>query len=199
MRPKSLNRPSIRSEHMARTPTVTRDRIPEKYREAFDHEVAISKNAMENGPGSVMINSPEMRKRANHLVFYFREESELPQNIQEMVMIMTARAKDCQYIWFAHAARARKEGISDAFVDALRDKKPLPKLQGAEQIVVDYATELFGTNRVSDATFKTAIDHFGALLLTELTTMMGYYSMLALNVNAFEVDVPTGGEAPLLV
>ena len=184
---------------MARTPTATRDQVPEKYRAAFDSEVAISKNAMESGPGSVMINSPEMRKRANHLVFYFREESELPQNIQEMVMIMTARAKDCQYIWFAHAARARKEGISDAFVDALRDKKPLPKLEGAEQIVVDYATELFDTNRVSDATFKTAIDHFGALLLTELTTMMGYYSMLALNVNAFDVDVPTGGEEPLLV
>jgi hypothetical protein len=56
---------------MARTPTVTRDQVPEKYREAFDHEVAISRHAMENGPGSVMINSPEMRKRANHLVFYF--------------------------------------------------------------------------------------------------------------------------------
>lgn len=184
---------------MARTPTVTRDHVPEKYRDAFDHEVAISRHAMENGPGSVMINSPEMRKRANHLVFYFREESELPQNIQELAMILTARAKDCQYIWFAHAARARKEGISDAFVDALRDKKPLPKLSGAEQIVVDYATELFGSNRVSDATFKAAIDHFGAQLLTELTTMMGYYCMLALNVNAFEVDVPTGGEAPLVV
>ena len=184
---------------MARTPTVTRDQVPEKYREAFDHEVAISSNAMENGPGSVMINSPEMRKRANHLVFYFREEAELPQSIQEMVMIMTARAKDCQYIWFAHAARARQEGIPDAFVDALRDKKPLPKLHGAEQIVVGYATELFHTNRVSAATFKAALDHFGPQLLTELTTMMGYYSMLALNVNAFEVDVPEGGEAPLVV
>ena len=184
---------------MERPPTVTRDDEPEKYREAFDYKVVISKNAMENGPGSVMINSPEMRKRANHLVFYFREEWELPQNIQEMVMIMTARAKDCQYIWFAHAARAREQGISDAFVDALRDKKPLPKLEGAEQIVVDYATELFGANRVSAATFKAALDHFGAQLLTELTTMMGYYSMLALNVNAFEVGVPTGGEAPLVV
>jgi 4-carboxymuconolactone decarboxylase len=184
---------------MARTPTVTRDDVPEKYREAFDHEVAISRHAMENGPGSVMINSPEMRKRANHLVFYFREESALPQNIQELAMILTARAKDCQYIWFAHAARARKEGISDAFVDALRDKKPVPKLSGAEQIVVDYATELLGSNRVSDATFKAALDHFGAQLLTELTTMMGYYCMLAFNVNAFEVDVPTGGEAPLVV
>ncbi len=88
---------------MARTPTVTREQVPEKYREAFDHEVAISRRAIENGPGSVMINSPEMRKRANHLVFYFRQESELPQKIQEMAMIMTARAKDCQYIWFAGA------------------------------------------------------------------------------------------------
>ena len=184
---------------MARTPDVTREQIPEKYREAFDHEVAISKSATENGPGSVMINSPEMRKRANHLVFYFREESELPQKIQEMAMILTARKMDCQYIWFAHAARAREQGIPDAFVDALRDKKPLPKLSGAEQIVVDYSTELFATNRVSAATFKAALDHFGAQLLTELTTMMGYYSMLALNVNAFEVDVPTGGEAPLVV
>jgi 4-carboxymuconolactone decarboxylase len=184
---------------MARTPTVTRDQVPEKYREAFDHEVAISQNAMENGPGSVMINSPEMRKRANHLVFYFRQESELPQKIQEMAMILTARKMDCQYIWFAHAARAREEGISNEFVDALRDKKPLPKLPADEQMVVDYATELFNNNRVSQGTFQAAIDHFGAQLLTELTTMMGYYSMLALNVNAFEVDRPEGGEAPLAV
>ena len=184
---------------MARTPTVTRDQVPEQYRDAFDHELANSRGAMENGPGSVMINSPEMRKRANHLVFYFREESELPQKIQEMAMILTARDKDCQYIWYAHAARAREQGISDEFVDALRDKKPLPKLPHDEQIVVDYATELFTTNRVSAGTFQAALDHFGAQLLTELTTMMGYYSLLALNVNAFEVDRPDGGEKPLVV
>ena len=122
---------------MARTPTVTRDQVPEKYREAFDHEVAISTGAIESGPGSVMINSPEMRKRANHLVFYFRQESELPQKIQEMAMILTARDKDCQYIWYAHAARARQEGISNEFVDALRDKKPLPKLPNDEQVLRD--------------------------------------------------------------
>ena len=184
---------------MARTPNVTRDQVPEKYREAFDHEVALAGGAIEGGPGSVMINSPEMRKRANHLVFYFRQESQLPQKIQEMAMILTARDKDCQYIWFAHAARAREQGISNEFVDALRDKKPLPKLPNDEQIVVDYATELFNTNRISQGTFQAALDHFGAQLLTELTTMMGYYSLLALNVNAFEVGVPTGGEKPLVV
>ena len=184
---------------MARTPTVTRDQVPEQFREAFDHETADSGGVVESGPGSVMSNSPEMRLRANHLVMYFRQTSTLPQKIQEMAMILTARDKDCQYIWFAHAARARQQGISDEFVDALRDKKPLPKLPHDEQIVVDYATELFTTNRVSPGTFQAALDHFGAQLLTELTTMMGYYSLLALNVNAFEVDRPEGGEAPLVV
>ncbi len=57
---------------MARTPNVTRDQVPEKYREAFDHEVALSGGPIESGPGSVMINSPEMRKRANHLVWRWR-------------------------------------------------------------------------------------------------------------------------------
>ena len=184
---------------MARTPTVTRDQVPEQFREAFDHETAGSGGVVESGPGSVMINSPEMRRRANHLVTYFRQTSTLPQKIQEMAMILTARDKDCQYIWYAHAARAREQGISDEFVDALRDKKPLPKLPDDEQIVVDYATELFTTNRVSSGTFQAALDHFGAQLLTELTTMMGYYSLLALNVNAFEVDRPEGGEKPLVV
>ena len=52
---------------MARTPTVTREMVPERYRDAFDHEVAISRSAMENGPGSVMINSPEMRLSLIHI------------------------------------------------------------------------------------------------------------------------------------
>ena len=111
---------------MARTLTVTREQVPEKYREAFDHEVAISSGAIENGPGSVMINSPEMRKRANHLVFYFRQESELPQKIQEMAMIMTARAKDCQYIWFAHAAGLVNRESATSLWTPSGTKSPFP-------------------------------------------------------------------------
>ena len=110
---------------MARTPMVTRDRVPEHLRAAFDAETASSGGVVATGPGSVMINSPEMRRRANHLVNYLRDESTLPKKIQELAMLITARAMDCQFIWNAHAARGRREGLSDALVDALRDKRPL--------------------------------------------------------------------------
>src|SRR5436853_5650133 len=105
---------------MPRTPIVTRDRVPESLRAAFDAETASSGGVIATGPGSVMINSPEMRRRANHLSNYLRSESTLPKKIQELAMLTTARAIGCQLIWNAHAAHGRHEGLSDALVEALR-------------------------------------------------------------------------------
>ena len=180
-----------------RTPILTRDQVPEELREAFDHETADSGGVVSSGPGSAMINSPEMRKRANYLVNYLRDDGALPKKIQELAMILTARNMDCQFIWHAHAARARAQGISDEFVDNLRDRKALPQLPPGEQIVVDYARELFNNHRVTEATFQAAIDQFGALALTELTTLFGYYTLLAFNANSFDIDVPDGAEPKL--
>jgi 4-carboxymuconolactone decarboxylase len=86
---------------------LTRDRVPAQWRAAVDEETATSGGVIATSPGSVMINSPEMRRRANHLANYLRNESTLPKKIQELAMLTTARAMDCPYIWNAHAARGR--------------------------------------------------------------------------------------------
>ncbi len=183
---------------MARTPTVTRDQIPERFRPAFDAETASSGGVIASGPGSVMINSPEMRRCCNQLSRYLREESTLPKKIQELAMITTARAMDCQYIWNAHAAGGRREGLSDALVDALRDNQPLPEMPEDEAAVVNYGTEFFKTHKVSQATFQAALEQFGQQGLTELTTLMGYYALLAFNANAFAIDLPQVRTEPIL-
>ncbi len=183
---------------MARIPTLTRDQVPEEFLEAFDHETAESGGVVESGPGSVMIYSPEMRRRANHLVGYFRQVTDLPHRLQELAMLLTARHLDCQYIWYAHSVRGRQQGLSDELVDALRDKKPLPGLPPDEAALVAYATEMFNDHRVSEATFQAALAQFGPRWLTELSTMMGYYTLLAYNANLFEIDLPEGGSEPVL-
>ena len=182
---------------MPRTPNVTRDMVPAALREAFDSETAATGGTVTAGPGSVMLNSPEMRRRANSLVNYLRDDSSLPKKLQELTMILVARTMDCQYIWHAHSARSREQGISDEFVDNLRDGKPLPQLPPDEQTVVNYVTELFRDHRTSDATFQAAIDQLGALGVTELSTLMGYYTMLSFNANSFQIDTPDGGEPKL--
>ena len=183
---------------MARLPALTRDQAPEQFLDAFDEETAASGGVVDSGPGSVMIYSPEMRRRANHFVGYFRQVTDLPHKLQELAMLLTARHMDCQYIWYAHAARGREQGLSDELVDALRDRKPLPDMPEDEAALVAYATEMFTNHRVSEETFQRALAQFGPRWLTELMSMMGYYTMLAYNANSGEIDLPEGGPEPLL-
>jgi 4-carboxymuconolactone decarboxylase len=183
---------------MARLPIVKRHQVPEHFRAAFDEVTAESGGVIASGPGSITINSPEMARPRNHLTSYLRYETTFPKKIQELAIITTARAMDCPYIWNAHAPAARRAGVSDALIDALRERQPLPSMSADEAAVVNYATEFFQTNKVSQKTFQAALDQFGAQHLTELTALMGHYAQTAFILNAFEVQLPEQRTEPLL-
>ena len=72
---------------MARLPVLTRDQAPEQFLDAFDAETAGSGGVVTEGPGSVMIYSPEMRRRANQFVGYFRQVTDLPHRLQELATV----------------------------------------------------------------------------------------------------------------
>ena len=177
---------------MARTPTVARENIPEDQRSTFDAIVQERGSVPTTGPGSVMLNAPEVAKRALDLALFLRTNTSLAPRIRELAMCVAARENDCQFIWNAHAPHARREGIRDEVMDALRDRKDLPNLAADESAVVDFGREFFRTKRVSQATFDAAKAQFGVQGLTKLSTLLGCYAMLAFNVNAFGVELPDG-------
>ena len=181
---------------MARLPVVTRDMVPEQFREAYDE--VTEGNPITGGPGSITINSPEMARRRAGLTSYLRYETTFPRRILELAIIATARAMDCPYVWNAHAPAARREGVSDALIDALRERQPLPEIGADESAVIAYANEFYQNHRVSDATFQTALDQFGSQHLVELTALMGNYAQTAFVLNAFEVELPEGTTEPVL-
>ncbi len=186
---------------MARIPTASRESVPQDQLAAFDELVSQRGSVPDIGPIAIMINVPELTKRAEHLRAYIRgDESSLPANVRELGMILTAREMDCQFIWNAHAAFARNAGLSDELVDNLRDKKDLTNLSAEESAVVDYGREFFRTHKVSQSSFDAALSQFGVRGLVELTNLMGYYSSLAFNINAFDVSLPADiTETPLPV
>ena len=175
---------------MARVPAVTRESVPESQRSAFDQVVERRGGVPAGGPGSVLLNAPEVALRVGDLALFMRSETSLEPRIRELAMILAARENDCQYIWNAHAPPAREAGLRDDVVDALRDRSELSGLAPDEAAVIDYGREFFRTRRVSQATFDAALEQFGVLGLTELTNLLGCYAMLAFNVNAFGVELP---------
>ena len=183
---------------MARLPNVTRDQVAEEFREAFDEVTAETGGVITGGPGSITINSPEFARRRAPLTSYLRYESTFSQKIRELAIITTARAMDCQYVWNAHAPAARAAGASDGLVDAIRDRAPLPEADPDETAVVNYAAEFYRSHKVSDATFKAALDQFGSQHLVELTAIMGHYAQTSFFLNAFEVQLPETRTEPVL-
>ena len=183
---------------MARLPVVTSEMVPEEFRDAFAEVTSPSGGSITGGPGSFTINSPEMARRRNHLTSYLRYETKFPKRILELAIITTARAMDCQYVWNAHAPAARKEGVADALVDAIRDRKTLPAMASDEEAIINYGNEFFKTHRVSQPTFDKALEQFGAQHLVELTTLMGHYAQTSFFVNAFEAELPDNVTEPLL-
>ena len=75
---------------MARTPAVTRESVPEREREAFDAFVAARGEVPATGPGSVMLNAPEVAQRALGLAAYLRTETSLLPRIRELAMLLAA-------------------------------------------------------------------------------------------------------------
>jgi 4-carboxymuconolactone decarboxylase len=163
--------------------------VKEELRPVFD-EVSSGPGGVGTGPMSILKYSPEMSRRAIPLFNYVRNESSLPQWVRELAMLVTARSMDCPYIWNAHAPAARHEGVSDAVVDALRDRQPLPSMPADEAAIVKYCTEFYTNHRVASSTFQVAKEQFGVQHLVEITALMGNYAQTAFFLNAFEVELP---------
>lgn len=178
-----------------RVPYLTdREQISEDGHEAYD-SIAESRGHV-GGPFGVLLNSPEVADRVGHLGAYVRFESELADPVRELAILTTAREFDCAYEWAAHEPIARDAGVREAAIEAVADRESTDDLADEESLVVRYGRHLFGEYAVPDPLFEAAEERFGVGGVVELTATMGYYSMIACVLNAFEV-IPEEGSPEL--
>jgi 4-carboxymuconolactone decarboxylase len=175
---------------VARIPQVSRDDVPDREKNAYDEFMKSRGNRPNVGPYTLLLHMPEMAQRLEALRTYIRDETSLPQKLQELVMITVAREMDCAFIWHAHAAAARQAGIRDDIVDNIRDQKPLTNLESDELTVVDFTRELLQNRKVSQTTFDTAIKRFGQRGMMTLTNLVACYAVLSYNMNTYELEAP---------
>ena len=175
---------------MARIPFITRDDVLESERAAYDEFVQKRGSRPNAGPYALLLHMPELAQRLESLRTCIRGEASLPQALQELVMLTVAREMDCAYIWQAHAAAAREAGVRGDIVDNLRERRALAGLNPDEQTAVDFARELLRNRKVSRPTFDRATASFGRRGTLTLTNLIACYSMLAYNMNAYELEAP---------
>lgn len=144
------------------------------------------------GPLRAALHSPELADRWQALGEFLRYNTSLTPRQSELAILVTGRACQSPFEWYAHAAEGRKAGIEPTVIEALLAQRVPEGLAADDRIVVEVARELNAYNTISDATYADALERFGERTLVELTALVGYYTMVAMTLNAHEIPLPEG-------
>jgi len=177
---------------MARLSLITsRDQVAAEDRAAVDGIVA-SRGALQ-GPFTMFLHCPELAGRAAHLGAFVRFEGSLDMRVRVLAAMTVAREFEAMYVWGAQSGGARRLGVPEETISAIREKHS-PDIPPEDAQVVDFTRQLLEKHRVDDATFKAMQQRLGNKDLIQLTGTIGYYSLLCMTVNACELEAGEGAE-----
>jgi len=177
---------------MARLTAIkSKDQVPAKDQAAVESIIA-SRGALQ-GPFTMFLHSPELAGRAAHLGAYVRFEGSLDMRVRVLAAMAVARELDAVYVWGAQTGGARKQNVPESTITAIREKHTRGVPPEDAQII-EFTWQLMRKHRVDDATFKAIQSRFGDDQLIQLTGAIGYYCLLAMTVNACELEAAPGAE-----
>ena len=116
--------------------------------------------------------------------------------LSELAILVTARHCRCALEWHIHEDMAVKAKLERAIIEDIRaGRRPVSADAGALAIY-DYAEELTRRTHVRSEVYQRVLDRWQPVGVVELTALIGYYTMVAMTLNAHEFPLPDGAPPP---
>jgi 4-carboxymuconolactone decarboxylase len=174
-----------------RLPVLTPEQMSAEQHGVFAATVAGKRGRM-TPPVEMWLHSPGLAAHAQALGAFIRYDTALPPAVSEMAILITGRHWDAKFEWFAHRSIAMAAGLDPAIIDAIRDRR-VPEFHDAGmRAVYDYATTLHRTRQVPQALHDAMVAAWGERGVVDLVGLLGYYTLVSMTLNAFEVPLPEG-------
>ncbi len=172
-------------------------RMTDRQREVCE-KIVSGKRGRIVGPLRAALHSPELADRWQALGEFLRFDTTLPPQLSELAIIMTGRFWNCQLEWVIHARVASEAGVSAQVIDCIR-QATAPEFDDRRQFAVyEFTRELLACGQAGDDAYQRLVDVVGVVAAVELTAVIGYYSMVAMTLNAHAVPLPGDEHAPRL-
>ncbi len=144
------------------------------------------------GPTNVMLRSPVVGDLEYKTYTELRTHSPLPRKVQEFAVMMVGREWTVQFQWYVHSRAAIQAGLPKEVADAVMAGKRPSGMKPDEEATYNFCEELLKSKRVSDATYKAAVDQFGERGVVDLISVMGYFHTVAMMLNVDRYPLPAG-------
>lgn len=174
---------------MSRIRLLDPAQMTDAQRVAYDATVS-GRRGRAPAPFLAWLHSPELAGRAQALGEFVRYLTTLSPRLSELAILVVARYWTSQYEWVIHKAEALKAGVSQAVVDDIAHRRTPRFERPDERAVFDFAMSLNYDKVVPDAVYRAAVEAVGEQGVVELVGLLGYYSLISMTLNAFEIEAP---------
>ena len=180
---------------MSRLPSLTPDTMTPAQQKVHA-SISAGPRGEARGPFTALLHSPDLTQAVEQLGVYIRYNSQVPKRQRELAICLVGATWKADFEWHVHAPLAAQEGIpAEALAQIARGETP-DLTDPIDQITQRFVSELQETKTVSTPTYKQAVEAFGDSGVVDLTGLVGYYTLLAMTLNTFEVGVPKGSDVP---
>jgi 4-carboxymuconolactone decarboxylase len=133
---------------------------------------------------------PPMALLSEKLSHAVRFETAVPFREVELVVLVIAREYDCLREWAVHIAQARRAGVNEDVIQAIKYKQAPEGLDENDTLYFRYVQQLIRQHRVEEGVFNPMREKLGDRGIVDLTELIGHFSGLAMVMNGFEVEPP---------
>ena len=146
------------------------------------------------GPFNAMLYAPPVGHALQELGAAIRFRTQLPPRIRELAILVVAQVWDSGYVRASHEPIGREAGLTKPEIAALRAGTDPGFTDKPEQVAYSVVRALAGpgpqTADLDDEQYDTAVAVLGEQALVELSTLVGYYATLSLQLRIFRVPPP---------
>ena len=181
------------STKTGRLPELTEENLSAAQRVVFDAIQSGPRGNMGSvGPFGVYVRAPGVGHAAQSMGAAVRFNTELAENAKEVAICTVGAFYHSKFEFAAHATLAKKAGVADDIVESLRRGEAPNFSRDDERVAHEVATQLLHDHRISDATYARALAVLGETQTIEVVTTVGYYVLVSMTLNAFQIPLREG-------
>jgi len=195
-----MPREAVREGTLSRLTEKTYDQLTEAERATFDMIVANRPlrpvDGHIGGPFDVWVRSPELGERLVDLGGFFRFRPGVDRRYIELAILVTGQFWQAQFEWWAHEPMARDAGVPEEVIQAIKAGEEPPLEDAGDKAAYALASEIHRTRTLSEGSYAMAADQFGEAGVAELLALCGFYGLVSMTLNAFDVPLPGDATPP---
>src|SRR5499433_1659654 len=135
------------------------------------------------GPNKIYVHNPKLAKVMGQLGAYFRTGYSLSEREREIAVNVILAKWGSAYPTNAHERAGKTAGLPTSFTDT------------REQIIYEMATCLANARWVPKGIFDRAVAALGHVGITDVITLMGFYTSVAMTLAFYDVPADAPGMA----